>query len=203
MSPPPPVVFIEGEGRNVSWRPADDDQLLRLDGSSGRAAGLRGGGGGSAESNRQVVDGGDAGLIFPAATGGDGEENEMAGEENASPGARAIRVTTGRLEVAGSGSEKLAVGVQDDVWVELAGMLALSASESPAGSSNALASTENPAVEEKPAVSPELLGLMREVVGQQKEMGEERSALMQVRSRLLVLAGWRGGGELRCKFGRA
>ena len=200
LSPPPPVVFIEGEGRNVSWQPADDDRLLRLDGgSTGRLAGLRGGGtarsgggGGSTEEIQGGFDGGDAELTFVADTGGGGgRENETAGEENASPETRATRGRTGRLEVAGSEPEGLAAGVQDDdVWVELAGMLALSASESPAGQqSNELASTETPAaaggaaatpLEQKPAVSPELLALMREVVGQQKEMGEERSALMQV-----------------------
>eukprot|EP00752_Nemacystus_decipiens_P005969 g5391.t1 len=177
LSPPPPVVFVEGEGRNVSWRPADDDRLLRPAGASG-------------ESEEAIRVGVDAKLVLTAdAEGGGGKENEAAGEENASPETRGIQVTNGRLEVAGSESEMLAAGVQDDVWVELAGMLALSASQSPAGQqSNELASTDAPAATagkavapfpEQPAVSPELLNLMREVVGQQKEMGEERSALMQ------------------------
>ena len=68
-------------------------------------------------------------------------------------------------------------------------MLPLSAAATIAEADIADAVAETPAVEGdgKPLggvsasnVSPELLNLMREVVGQQKELGEERSALMQV-----------------------
>ncbi|CAN0311000.1 unnamed protein product, partial [Pylaiella littoralis] len=156
VSPPPPVVFIEGEGRNVSWRPRDDDRLLRRD---------VGGGAGGAEVMRGVPDGGDARLILTATGGGrdDGEGgDEGAGE--AEP--REIRVTTGQLESAGSESENLgARRVRDEVWVELAGMLALSTSEPTAGLTNVVGTTaaELPAageaaqpLEPAPTVSPEL-----------------------------------------------
>jgi len=164
LLPPPPVVFIEGEGRNASWRPSDDDRL------------------------------GDTRLILTAAaTQGDGNGDEkLGGPGDASPDALEIRLTTGRLEAtADSEPEKLgqSEGGQDDVWVELAGMLAVTASDptagqpSPSVAATAAAATEGGSASsaEVPAVSQELVGLMREVVGQQKEMGEERSALMQVR----------------------
>lgn len=46
--PPPPVMLIEGEGRNVAWRPADDDRLLPTRGDGA------GGGGGRSLPDGQV-----------------------------------------------------------------------------------------------------------------------------------------------------
>ncbi len=209
LSPPPPVVFIEGEGRNASWRPSDDDRLLRRDGGSGGGGGGGGvgggdggGGDGGTEAMREVLSGGDARLILTAAAGrGDGGgDDALGGPNDASPDLHEIRLTTGRLEAAPESElEKLGDGGngQDDVWVELAGMLAMTASDQTAGQPKpaAAAAGETPAAErgssssaEVPAVSQELVGLMREVVGQQKEMGEERSALMQVRREALSSA---------------
>lgn len=182
-SPPPPVVFIEGEGRNAAWRPSDDDRLLRGGGGGNGGGSLRSGGvtsGAGAEVMREVVDGGNARLVLISAA-----EDKGAVADS---GPRTIRVTNGRLEASASESEQFAAGLHDDVWVELAGMLGLSASEpSAAGLSNTSAPAEPPPAGEEvkpltkvPMVSPELLDLMREVVGQQRDMGEERSALLQV-----------------------
>lgn len=51
MIPPPPVVLVEGEGRNVAWRPADDDRLLATSRHSVPGAG---GGGSSSAAGRGV-----------------------------------------------------------------------------------------------------------------------------------------------------
>lgn len=199
VSPPPPVVFIEGEGRNTSWRPSDDDQLLQRGGGGGAGAG-------DSDTLREAPDGGDGGRVLTVT----GEGGDDGGGGNKSEGVaepREIRVTTGRLQSAGSGSETgsegLGARVQDEVWVQLASMLALSTSEQTAGQTKAgdTAAAEAPAsdaaafhpVEQAPTVSPELLDLMREVVGQQKGIGEERSALMQVCRNRHV---WRCGGKV-------
>lgn len=172
VSPPGPVVFVEGEGRNRYWRPADDDRLLRGEGGSSAAA--FGATSATGAGGAEALDSGDARLILAAKEEGR-EENDDGRPE------REIRLTTGRLEAATVASES----VQDGAWVELAGMLAMSAapptarpsiSETPSGEGQAGKSS----TEAAPA-SPELLDLMREVVGQQREMGEERSALMQAR----------------------
>eukprot|EP00904_Undaria_pinnatifida_P008910 jgi/Undpi1/5149/HiC_scaffold_19.g08500.m1 len=208
VSPPPPVVFLEGGGRNATWRPSDDDRLLR---SGGRSGGGGGGGGGGAEERsgscgvpsigaeamREVGDGGgegrgDARLVITAAAGAE-EGNGEGGST------RTLRLTTGRLEAAQE--------VNEGGWVELDDMLPLTAAatmtEAAAASEMADAVGETPAVggdakpwggvSASPTVSPELLDLMREVVGQQKELGVERSALMQalrdeVESRRVLLA---------------
>ena len=193
VSPPPPVVFLEGGGRNATWRPSDDDRLLRSGGKSGGG----GGGGGAeersgscgvpsigAEAMREVGDGGgegrgDARLVITAAAGAE-EGNGEGGST------RTLRLTTGRLEAAQE--------VNEGGWVGLDDMLPLTAAatmtEAAAASEMADAVGETPAVggdakpwggvSASPTVSPELLDLMREVVGQQKELGVERSALMQV-----------------------
>ncbi|CAB1120263.1 unnamed protein product [Ectocarpus sp. CCAP 1310/34] len=177
VSPPGPVVFVEGEGRNRSWRPADDDRLLRGEGGSSAAAfgATSATGAGGAED----LDGGDARLILAAKEGGREEDDDGRPE-------RDIRLTTGRLEAAAVAPES----VQNGAWVELAGMLAMSAapptarpsiSETPSGEGEGQAGKNST---EAAAASPELLDLMREVVGQQREMGEERSALMQARGAL-------------------
>lgn len=182
VSPPPPVVFIEGEGRNVSWRPSDDDRLLR-----------RSGGGGGEEVMEEAPGLGGARLF--TTTGGDGDDGagEEEGEEVGKAEPREIRV--GLLASAGLEPVNPEAHVQDQVWVQLAGMLALSASESTAGlpTGQATAAAGKPSIEKEvdpleqaATVSPELLNLMREVVGQQKEMGEERSALIQVCSKWQV-----------------
>ncbi|CAM9188640.1 unnamed protein product [Ectocarpus sp. 4 AP-2014] len=175
VSPPGPVVFVEGEGRNRSWRPADDDRLLRGEGGSSAAA--FGATSATGAGGAEVLDGGDARLIVAAKEGGREEDDDGRPE-------RDIRLTTGRLEAAVEAPES----VQDGAWVELAGMLAMSAapptarpsiSETPSGEVQAGKNSTEAA-----AASPELLDLMREVVGQQREMGEERSALMQARGAL-------------------
>lgn len=191
ISPPPPVVFIEGEGRNASWRPSDDDRLIRRGGDgSGGCGGGGGAGDGYEDVLREVPGGGDGGRVLTVTgRGGDEGRGGDKGEGVAEP--REIRVTAGQLEYAGSEpeSESLGARVQDEVWVQLAGMLGLSTSEPTTGQSkaNGTAAAEASAaaeafhpVEQAPTVSLELMDLMREVVGQQKGIGEERSALMQV-----------------------
>ncbi|CAN0530412.1 unnamed protein product, partial [Ectocarpus sp. 12 AP-2014] len=172
VSPPGPVVFVEGEGRNRSWRPADDDRLLR--GKGGSSAAAFGATSATGAGGAEVLDGGDARLIL-AAMEGDREEDDDGRPE------RDVRLTTRRLEAAAVAPES----VQDGAWVELAGMLAMSAapptarpsiSETPSDESEGQAGKSST---EAAAASPELVDLMREVVGQQREMGEERSALMQ------------------------
>ncbi|CBN74090.1 hypothetical protein Esi_0012_0173 [Ectocarpus siliculosus] len=161
VSPPGPVVFVEGEGRNRYWRPADDDRLLRGEGGSSAAA--FGATSATGASGAEALHSGDARLILAAK-----EDNDDGRPE------REIRLTTGRLEAAAVAPES----VQDGAWVELAGMLAMSAapptarpsiSETLSGEGQAGKSSTEAA-----AASPELLDLMREVVGQQREMGEER-----------------------------
>ncbi|CAN0206985.1 unnamed protein product [Scytosiphon promiscuus] len=195
-SPPPPVVFIEGEGRNASWRPSDDDRLLRRDrGGNGDKTFRRGGTTSSARADviREVGDAGDTRLVLITAA----EDKEEV--VNSKP--QAVRVSTEGLEAASSTAQQLAAGEHNAAWVELAGLLGLSASE-PTGTG--LSRTLAPAVQpsagktERPltnasVVYPELVGFMREIVGQQRDMGQERSALLQalraeVESRRLFLA---------------
>lgn len=210
--PPPPVVFLEGEGRNASWRPSDDDRLLRrrgrTDSGGGGGGGVRSEAAGTEEGRpgscgvpsfgakaMREVDGGNGGgegrgdesaklvIAAPDGEGVEEGEGEVGGEGGGGAAARTLRLTTGRLEPASE------VGAESGEWVELGGMLRLSAAATRAAEI-ADAVEEPPAAvegDEKPlggvsasAVSPELLDLMREVVVQQKELSVERSALMQV-----------------------
>lgn len=186
--PPPPVVFLEGEGRNAAWLPSDDNRLLEATGGRGGAAAAVGTGArghvDQAEALLEVLEGGEGRLVVAARCGEDG----VAGAP-----ARVTRVTAGRLE-AGRLEAASGPAGQDGGWVELAGMLALSAVATAAEGAEGEAPPEEGEMEKPPSteastpavsfstptVSPELLDLMREVVGQQKVLGEERSALMEV-----------------------
>ncbi|CAM9603645.1 unnamed protein product, partial [Sphacelaria rigidula] len=181
MIPPPPVVLVEGEGRNVAWRPADDDRLL-------------------ATSRHSVPGAGGGGSSSAAGRGVQSEVPTIATRPDIST---RPRMPTGpdRVETTLTQSASLlkAKDGHEDRWVDVAGMLGLS-TEAAAG---AISSDEPFAVaasgegvggaqggEEHEqgqgmearasvAVMPQVLELMREVVGQQSELGEERSALMQ------------------------
>lgn len=195
VSPPPPVVFLEGEGRNIYWRPSDDDRLLKAGGGVTPGVPLGGGGGSgsgvvrlsasrsSGDVLREMLEGGDAKPIS-VVQGDAGEEGDAGGKTSS-----AIRVTAGGIETADEGQRR------GDRWADLAGMLALSATvaietEAPQADEErdkgekvgeTLAGALAPTAAPPPTASPELLDLMREVVGQQKGLGEERAALMQVR----------------------
>lgn len=241
--PPPPVVYVEGEGRNTSWRPADDGRLLnaRRNGGDSRGdlaghltSGLTTESDGSRlarqpEATREGLPEevvfcarGEAQLVLSPTLdndnargmegrmrggggGGDGGGQEEGKREHMrgslssekSPRAaatqRTIMVTTGCLELP-SEHPSDAVDDESDRFVEIGGMSGLTAAAAaapavpPAGAQMSLESaTEGKEKRESAEVSssattvtPELIELMREVVGQQRGLGEERALLMQV-----------------------
>lgn len=182
--PPPPVVFIEGDGRNSAWRPSDDDALVNTRGGVGPGATFclpiqR-----SEQEEPPTIDDEMAEKVM------DAPKREGKGERNApaplTQPPRAIRLSTEHLEAFPYPS----AAEDDDGWVEIAGLSGLSAAMTTAAAG--AGASERPGAsgedEEKAelvgsistAIAPELLELLREVVGQQRGLGEERSALMQV-----------------------
>ena len=214
--PPPPVVFLEGEGRNASWKPCDDDRLLTTPGGGGGRVGCCGRtaalgmrrdknstttNSGGLRSEGGCVEGGlvsDDGLgcrVVGTAQGVDaGGIDTSVGIESGN-----IVVTAGDLEAVTSLALPHEAG--DDRWANLEGMLALSAADAAVEVRAGRGGQETCPIEEaqeksakievslpevrstaaEAGVTPELLKLMREVVEQQRDLGEERSALMQAR----------------------
>lgn len=205
--PPPPVVFLEGEGRNVSWRPSDDDRLLGVAGKGG------GGGGGGRDGvfgsgeggTKEGIDSGDRRQCVIIA----GEDETNGGDGGDVSPSKAITISKAaapdELFHESAVSELVDRFLRDkERCAGLAGMMTVSATVNSAAPipTHITAGKEEVRIRDEEEIEPsadealsstvaptalptgfsnELVGLMREVVEQQRGLGEERSALMEVR----------------------